>query len=358
MKKKIITILGTRPEIIRLSRIIPKLDDSFKNILVHTGQNFDYELDKIFLDELRVRKPNYYLNARGSFAQQVSKIIFELEKIIKKEKPSKFLVLGDTNSSLGAIVAKRMHIKVFHMEAGNRCFSNKSPEEVNRRIIDHSTDILLPYTQGSKNNLLKEGIKKNKIIVTGNPITEVIHYNKENIKKSKILDRLNLKQKKYLVLTLHREENVDDYEKLKSFIIAFNRIVKKFDLKIIWPVHPRTRKALRKKKLFIDQRIELLKPIGFIDFISLEKNCLATITDSGTVQEESAIFKKPCLVIREYTERPETIRAGSAFVLSNKEKKMEAVISRILKFKIKINKIKDYSSISVSKKIVKILKNY
>ena len=183
MKKKIITILGTRPEIIRLSRIIPKLDKSFRNILVHTGQNFDYELDKIFLKELNVRKPDYYLNARGSFAKQISKIIYELEKIIKKEKPLKFLVLGDTNSSVGAIVARRMHLKVFHMEAGNRCFGRKSPEEVNRKIIDHSTDILLPYTKESKANLLNEGIKNNKIIVTGNPITEVIHHNRFKIKK-------------------------------------------------------------------------------------------------------------------------------------------------------------------------------
>lgn len=358
MKEKIITILGTRPEIIRLSRIIPKLDKSFKNILVHTGQNFDYELDKIFLEELNVRKPNYYLNARGSFAKQISKIIYKLEKIIKKEKPSKFLVLGDTNSSVGAIVARRMHLKVFHMEAGNRCFGRKSPEEVNRKIIDHSSDILLPYTKDSKGNLLNEGIKNNKIIVTGNPITEVIHHNKFKINKSKIIKILNLKQKRYLLLTLHREENADDFRKLKSFLIAFNQIVKKFDLKIIWPVHPRTRKILKQNKFNIDKRVILLKPLGFIDFISLEKNCLATISDSGTVQEESAIFKKPCLVIREYTERPETIRAGSAIILNNNVKKMKEIISKSLKDKIKIKNIKDYSGIKVSNKILEILKNY
>ena len=358
MKKKIITILGTRPEIIRLSRIIPKLDKSFRNILVHTGQNFDYELDKIFLKELNVRKPDYYLNARGSFAKQISKIIYELEKIIKKEKPLKFLVLGDTNSSVGAIVARRMHLKVFHMEAGNRCFGRKSPEEVNRKIIDHSTGILLPYTKESKANLLNEGIKNNKIIVTGNPITEVIHHNRFKINKSKIMKILNLKEKKYLLLTLHREENTDDFRKLKTFLIAFNKIVKKFDLKIIWPVHPRTRKTLNQNNFNIDQRVILLKPIGFIDFISLEKNCLATISDSGTVQEESAIFKKPCLVIREYTERPETVKAGSAVVLNNNIKKMKAIIIKALTSKIKIKNIKDYSSINVSNKILKILKNY
>ena len=356
-KEKVITILGTRPEIIRLSRIIPKIDKIFNNKLVHTGQNYDFELDKIFLKELNVRKPNYYLNAKGTFAQQISKIIFKLEKIIKIEKPSKFLVLGDTNSSVGSIVAKRMHVKVFHMEAGNRCFSNKSPEEVNRRIIDHSSDILLPYTQDSKKNLLREGFNHKQIIVTGNPITEVIEFNKNNIDKSKILHKLKLNKKKYLILTLHRQENTDDLNKLKKFIFAFNNIVKKFDLKIVWPVHPRTNKILKKNKFKIDKRVILLKPIGFLDFIKLEKNCLVTITDSGTVQEESAIFKIPCLVIREYTERPETIRAGSATVLDCDVNKMEYIINQTLKSRIKINKIKDYSSLDVSSKIVRILKN-
>ena len=356
MKEKIITILGTRPEIIRLSRIIPKLDREFNNLIVHTGQNYDYELNKIFLEELKVRKPDYYLNAKGSFAEQISKIVFKLEKIIKKEKPSKFLVLGDTNSSLGAIVAKRMYLKVFHMEAGNRCYSNKSPEEVNRRIIDHSTDILLPYTKYSKRNLLKEGIKSKNIIITGNPITEVINFNKKLIDKSNIINRLNLKKKKYLLLTLHREENVDDFNKLKSFINAFNKIVKIFDLKIIWPVHPRTKKALKKNRFLIDKKIILLKPLGFIEFISLEKNCLATITDSGTVQEESAIFKIPCLVVREYTERPETVIAGSAEVLDCNVKKMINLINKAIKSKIKINKIKDYSITNVSSKILNIMK--
>jgi UDP-N-acetylglucosamine 2-epimerase (non-hydrolysing) len=356
VKEKIITILGTRPEIIRLSRIIPKLDREFNNLIVHTGQNYDYELNKIFLEELKVRKPDYYLNAKGSFAEQISKIVFKLEKIIKKEKPSKFLVLGDTNSSLGAIVAKRMYLKVFHMEAGNRCYSNKSPEEVNRRIIDHSTDILLPYTKYSKRNLLKEGIKSKNIIITGNPITEVINFNKKLIDKSNIINRLNLKKKKYLLLTLHREENVDDFNKLKSFINAFNKIVKIFDLKIIWPVHPRTKKALKKNRFLIDKKIILLKPLGFIEFISLEKNCLATITDSGTVQEESAIFKIPCLVVREYTERPETVIAGSAEVLDCNVKKMINLINKAIKSKIKIKKIKDYSSTNVSSKILNIMK--
>ena len=356
-KSKILTIIGTRPEIIRLSRLIPKLDRKYENILVHTGQNYDYELDKIFLKELNVRKPNYYLNARGSFAKQISIIIYKLEKIIKKINPDKFLVLGDTNSSVGSIVSKRMGIKVYHMEAGNRCYSNKSPEEVNRKIIDHTSDILLPYTKGSKKNLLLEGIKSKNIIVTGNPITEVIHYYRKRINKSKILNKLNLKKNNFFVLTMHRQENVDDYQTLKKFIFTFNEIVKKYDKKIVWPIHPRSLKMLKKSKIFVDTRILCIKPLGFFDFIKLEKNCLMTLTDSGTVQEESSILKKPCLIIREYTERPETIKAGGAKLVNNNKKTILSVIDNYLTTDTKIKNIKDYLSKNVSSKIMNILKN-
>ena len=356
-KTKIITIIGTRPEIIRLSILIPKLDKKYKNILVHTGQNYDYELDQIFLKELNVRKPNYYLNARGSFAAQISSIIYKLEKIIIKEKPEKFLVLGDTNSSVGSIVAKRLGIKVYHMEAGNRCFSNKSPEEVNRKIIDHSSDILLPYTSGSRKNLLMEGIKSKDIVVTGNPITEVINFYQKDIKDSKILKKLNLKKNNFFVLTMHRQENVDNYQVLKKFIFTFNKIVKKFDKKIIWPIHPRSKKMLKLNNLFLDHRIILVKPLGFFDFVQLEKNCLMTFTDSGTVQEESAILKKPCLIIREYTERLETIKAGGAKLVGNNTKKILNTVNYYLTNNIKINIIKDYASKKVSAKVMQILKS-
>ncbi len=357
-KKKILTILGTRPEIIRLSRIIPKLDIHFENIIVHTGQNYDYELDRIFLKELNVRRPNYYLNARGTFAKQIAIILVKLEQILKKEKPDKFLVLGDTNSSVGAIVAKRLNIKVFHMEAGNRCYSDKSPEEINRRIIDHSSNILLPYTKGSRLNLLKEGISSKKIITTGNPIKEVIHFNIKKINNSKIIHKLKLKNYKFIVLTLHREENADNIKKLGKFINIFNTIVNTFNLKIVWPVHPRTRKELMKNKIEIDKNIILLKPLGFIDFIKLEKKCVATITDSGTVQEESALFKIPCAVIREYTERPETIKAGSATLTNYNKEKIMKLISLAVKKKYKIKKIKDYESIKVSSKVLNLIKKY
>ena len=356
-KIKILTILGTRPEIIRLSKIIPKLDKEFNNIIVHTGQNFDYELDKIFLKELKVREPNYYLKARGSFAKQISIIIYKLEKIIKKEKPEKFLVLGDTNSSVGSIVAKRMGVKVYHMEAGNRCYSNKSPEEVNRKIIDHSSDILLPYTSGSRQNLILEGIKKKNIIKTGNPITEVIHAYRKNISKSNILKKLNLKKNNFFVLTMHRQENVDNYDVLKKFVSTFNKAVSKFDKKIVWPIHPRSKKMLKKFNIKLDDRVLLIKPLGFFDFVRLEKDCLLTLTDSGTVQEESAILKKPCLIIREYTERLETIKAGGATLVGSNTKKILIGIDYYLNRDIKIKNIRDYMSKTVSSKIIKILKS-
>lgn len=355
IKKKIITILGTRPEIIRLSNLIPKLDINFEHILVHTGQNYDFELDEVFLKELNVRKPNYYLNAKGTFAQQISTIIEKLEKIILKERPEKFLVLGDTNSSVGSIVAQRLGLKVFHMEAGNRCYSKKSPEEVNRRIIDHSSDILLPYTSGSSKNLIKEGFKKNKIIITGNPITEVINNFKNKINDSKILEKLKLDKNKYFVLTLHRQENVDDLKIFKKILLTLNNIVKKNDKFLIWPIHPRSKKMLKKFDIKLDKKIKIIKPLGFYDFIQLEKNSLLILTDSGTVQEESSIFKKPCLILRNYTERPETIKAGGANVVGSNTKRIMKLVDYYIKNPPKIKNIKDYSSIKVSKYVLKIL---
>ena len=354
-KSKILTLIGTRPEIIRLSRLIPKLDLKYENILVHTGQNYDYELDQIFLKQLKIRKPNFYLGARGSFAEQISTIISKLEKVIKKVRPKKFLVLGDTNSSIGSIVSKRMGIKVYHMEAGNRCFSDKSPEEVNRKIIDHSSDILLPYTSGSRKNLILEGIKPKNIIVTGNPITEVIYFYQKYIEKSEILNKLKLQEKNFFVLTMHRQENVDNLKVLKRFIFTFNKIVKKFDKAIVWPIHPRSKKMLKLVKIKLDKRILLVKPLGFFDFIKLEKNCLMTLTDSGTVQEESSILKKPCLIIRDYTERPETIKAGGAKIVGHNSKKIIKTIEFYLKNNINIKAIKDYKKKNVSSFVMKIL---
>jgi UDP-N-acetylglucosamine 2-epimerase (non-hydrolysing) len=312
---KILTILGTRPEIIRLSRIIPKLDKYCDHVIVHTGQNYDYELDKIFFHTLKVRKPDYYLNARGTFAKQIAIIFEKLEEILIKEKPDRFLVLGDTNSSLGGVVAKRLMIPVFHMEAGNRCFDENVPEEVNRRIIDHSSSILLPYTNRSCENLLSEGISKSRIYVTGNPIYEVIKSNLKKIKLSKILNELKLKNSLYFLLTLHRQENVDNPKQLLKFINLLKIIIKKYNnKKIIWPIHPRTKNLLVGLKINLDERIILTKPLNFFDFIKLEENSFCVLTDSGTVQEECSILKVPCIILRNSTERQETLESGAVLI--------------------------------------------
>jgi UDP-N-acetylglucosamine 2-epimerase (non-hydrolysing) len=312
---KVLTILGTRPEIIRLSRIIPKLDRYSDHIIVHTGQNYDYELDKIFFHTLKVRKPDYYLNARGTFAKQIAIIFEKLEEILIKEKPDRFLVLGDTNSSLGAIIAKRLMIPVFHMEAGNRCYDENVPEEVNRRIIDHSSSILLPYSNRGCENLLSEGISRNRIYVTGNPIYEVIKSNLKKINLSKIFNKLKLKNSSYFLLTLHRQENVDNPKQLLKFINLLKIIIKKYsNKKIVWPIHPRTKNLLARLKIDLDKKIILSKPVSFFDFIKLEQNSFCILTDSGTVQEECSILKIPCIVLRNSTERQETVETGSAII--------------------------------------------
>lgn len=314
--KKILTIIGTRPEIIRLSRIIPRLDDTNKNILVHTGQNYDFELDKIFFKDLKVRKPNYYLGAKGSFGEQLSIITKKLEKIIIKEKPEKFVVLGDTNSSLGSIVAKRLGLKVYHLEAGNRSFLKNSPEEINRKIIDHTSDINMPYTYRSCENLIREGIARNKIYVIGNPIFEVINYFKNKIGTSKILQKFSLEENNYAICTLHREENVDNKEKFRTYIKWLNKIANELGIKIILPTHPRTKKKLKEFDFKLSKKIIITKPLGFIDFLNLEINSKFFITDSGTVQEEAVILKKNCLIFRESTERPETIESGNSIIIN------------------------------------------
>ena len=354
---KILTILGTRPEIIRLSEVIKKIDINYKQILVHTGQNFNYELDKIFFKNFNLRSPDFYLNATGSFGQQLSRISSKLEKIIIKEKPDKFLVLGDTNSSLGAVVARRTKVKIYHMEAGNRSYNLKSPEEVNRKIIDHSSHVLLPYTKGSAINLIKEGINKKNIIVTGNPIFEIIVKNSKKINSSKILEKLNLKKKKYFIITLHREENVDEKTKLESYVRILNLISDRYGYKIVWPIHPRTSKKLKNVNVNLHKDIILTKPLGFFDFTKLEKNAQCIFTDSGTVQEEAAIFKIPCLVIREKTERPETIKSGSAKLVHNNYSKIIAALNFFLKKKHKTKLIPEYNVRNVSSIILNILKN-
>ena len=318
---KIVTILGTRPEIIRMSRIIETIDKFSEHILIHTDQNYDSSLSDIFFDEMRVRKPDYNLGIKSSsFGEQVGKIIPKTEEIIKEEKPDKILVLGDTNSSLSVIPAKKMGIPIYHLEAGNRCYDDRVPEEINRRIIDHTSDILLPYTERSKINLMQEGIKQDRIFVVGNPINEVINYYNKEITNSKILSNLNIKKGKYFLITMHRAENVDIENRLNSICKSLETIEKEYDMPIICSLHPHTKDKMEKFGIkFNHDNIYYYKPFGFFDFIKLEKNSLGVLTDSGTVQEECCILKVPTITIRDVTERPETLECGSN-ILSGVEK--------------------------------------
>jgi UDP-N-acetylglucosamine 2-epimerase (non-hydrolysing) len=309
---KIMTVLGTRPEIIRLSRVIPLLDRHAKNVLVHTGQNYEKSLSDIFFQELGVRAPDYSLKCQSeNVTEQIGKIMVETEKVMRKERPDRLLVLGDTNSGLSAYVAARLGIPVYHMEAGNRCYDDRVPEEINRRVIDHCSNVLMPYTERSRANLLREGIAGNRIFVTGNPINEVLAHYDSSIEKNGVLDDLNLEKGKYFVATLHRAENVDIEPRLTSFIKSFNKVCEKYKMPLIWSVHPRTKSKLKKETKFDGNGVRIVPPLGLFEFIKLERNAACVLTDSGTVQEECCIFKVPNVTLRDTTERPETIEVGS-----------------------------------------------
>ena len=310
---KIMTIMGTRPEIIRLSQIIPLLDGFCDHILVHTGQNYDSTLKELFFNELGIRVPDYLFDCKaGTPTADISKILVESEKVLAKEKPDRLLILGDTNSALSAFVAKRMGIPVFHMEAGNRCYDDRVPEEVNRRVIDHCSDVLMPYTERSRFNLLREGIPSNRIFVTGNPIKEIIDHYSFQIENSKALERFGLEPSKYFLVTLHRAENVDVEERLKKLVETLRKLHTKYGLPIVFSVHPRTRSQLQKQVLSMEgDGIIASEPMGLFDFVRLEKSAACVLTDSGTVQEECCIFNVANVTLRDVTERPETIEVGS-----------------------------------------------
>jgi len=313
---KVMTLLGTRPEIIRLSLIIGRLDKLCHHVFVHTGQNYEPSLSDLFFKELGVRKPDYYLGARGdTFGQQVGKILAESERVMISERPDRLLILGDTNSGLSTIVAKRMGIKVYHMEAGNRCYDERVPEEVNRRIIDHSSDILMPYTERSRVNLLREGIPGNRVYVTGNPIFEVIQHYHLHIQKSSVLNDLGLKAKRYFLVTMHRAENVDMESRLGSLVTGLDQLQQDYQVPIIISTHPRTKARMKLFGIDVNNTsLQFLSPFSFFDFITLEKNALGVLSDSGTVQEECCILGVPNVTIRDTTERPETIEVGSSIL--------------------------------------------
>jgi len=357
---KILTVLGTRPEIIRLSIIIRKLDQITEHILVHTGQNYVESLSDIFFKELGVRTPDYSLGIKAeSFGEQIGKIIAETEKIIIKEKPDRLLILGDTNSGLSAVSAKRLQIPVYHMEAGNRCYDDRVPEEVNRRIIDHSSDVLLPYTERSRQNLLREGIPGERIYVTGNPIYEVIQHYDKQIHQSKILKELGLRKNHYFLVTMHREENVDVKERLIGITTALNILQKDYKLPVIVSTHPRTKKRMQQFGIKLNnKKIHFMQPFGFFDFITLERNAFSVLSDSGTVQEECAIFGIPNVTIRDVTERPETIECGSNILSGAQKENIQLCVKTVLKLHSKWEPPREYLIKNVSNAVLKILLGY
>lgn len=353
MKSKILTILGTRPEIIRLSRIIPKLDEVSDHKILYTGQNYDPLLSEIFFKELNVRTPDITIDSRSdSFSGQLSKILTGVEQYITEFNPDKVLILGDTNSGLSAIVCERLGIPVYHMEAGNRCYDLKVPEEKNRKLIDSISSINLPYTWQSRENLLREGIANNKIYVTGNPIKEVLDYYLGSINQSNVLEKLNIERENYIIATAHRAENVDIEKRLISIIESLIEI--SHDQPVVFSCHPRTKQKLSKLNIDIPKKLIISEPFGFFDFVKLEMNSSLAITDSGTVQEEMCIFKKPTITIRDTTERPETVWCGSN-VVSGLEKNNILNLYRSLKKTSSWEPPEEYLKNNVSDTVVNIM---
>ena len=357
---KVVTVLGTRPEIIRLSRIIPKLDRSCQHVLVHTGQNYAEVLSDIFFKELRVRAPDHSLGVRGdTFGEQIGKILIEVEKVLLRERPDRLLVLGDTNSGLAAILAKRMGIVVFHLEAGNRCYDDRVPEEVNRRIIDHSSSVLMPYTHRSAANLVREGIDRSRIFVVGNPIFEVLEAYRDEIAGSSVLARMRLAPQRYFIVTMHRAENVDNQDRLRHLVTALRRLSEQFGHPVVCSLHPRTRSKMEAFGIAHDGRdVRFVEPVGFADFVALERHALCALSDSGTVQEECCILRVPNVTIRDVTERPETIEAGSNMLTGMDPGRIVACVEAVLAEPPSWTPPAEYVEPNVSSKVVKIALGY
>jgi len=362
---KVMTVVGTRPEIIRLSRVLNTLDKSkaIEHIIVHTGQNYDYELNQIFFDDLQIRKPDYFLNAAGATATEtIGKILINIDPLLEELKPDAFLVLGDTNSCLCAIPAKKRHIPIFHMEAGNRCFDQRVPEETNRKIVDHISDINMTYSNIAREYLLREGLSADKIIKTGSPMFEVLNHYLEFIKKSDILKRLELENYKYFVVSAHREENINNVLNFTEFINSLNLIAEKYNLPIIVSTHPRTRNMIDSKKIKFHNNIQLLKPLGFNDYNALQMYSKAVLSDSGTISEESSILNFPALNIRQAHERPEAMEEASVMMVGlNPERILQGLTElenqnrgEHRNFRI----VADYSIPNVSEKVVRIIISY
>ncbi|WP_062199845.1 non-hydrolyzing UDP-N-acetylglucosamine 2-epimerase [Massilibacterium senegalense] len=361
-KMKVMTIVGTRPEIIRLSEVIKACDRYFDHMLVHTGQNWDYTLNKVFFEEFSLREPDYYLNAVGDhLGETIGNIIAKSYEVLVKERPDALLILGDTNSCMSAIAAKRLKIPIFHMEAGNRCFDQNVPEEINRKIVDHVSDINLPYTEHSRRYLLSEGIRKEHIFVTGSPMTEVIYKNMDNIINSKVLEELGLEKGKYILVSAHREENIDNEENFFSLMNALNNIAETYQLPVIYSTHPRSWKRIEERRFKFHPLIKQLKPFGFFDYNQLQLNSFCVLSDSGTLSEESAILGFPGVLIRTSTERPEVLDKGTIIIggINQKDIIQSVELSRMMwKNNEKTVIATDYTDTNVSIKVLKIIQSY
>lgn len=360
MKKlKVMTIVGTRPELIRLSETIKKADVYFDHIFVHTGQNYDSRLNDIFYDDLGMRKPDHYLNvADEGLGETLGNIIARTYAIMVRERPDALLILGDTNSALSAISAKRLKIPVFHMEAGNRCFDENLPEEINRRIVDHISDVNLPYTEHARRYLIAEGVKKEHIYVTGSPMREIIVANEYKINASKILEELQIEKGRYIILSAHREENIDNEENFSSLMNAVNRMAEKYQMPVIYSVHPRSAKFIADRDFQFHPLVQEMPPFAFSDYSQLMRNAFCVVSDSGTMPEEAAVSKFPAVCIRTSTERPEALDKG-CFIIGGIECNsiLQAVNMAVGMGKVKEN-VTDYTDLGVSDKVVKIIQSY
>lgn len=357
------TVVGTRPEIIRLSRVLAKLDTYCDHVLVHTGQNYDYELNEIFFNDLEIRKPDHFLEAAGAnAAETIGQMIIKLDPLLADVAPEALLILGDTNSCLSAIPAKRRKIPVFHMEAGNRCFDERVPEEINRRIVDHISDINMPYSDISREYLLREGLPPDRVIKTGSPIFEVLHYNMTKIEQSTILETLRLNPLQYFVLSCHREENIDDDRNFRGLIDVLKGLVAAYGKRIIMTTHPRTRKRIEQEGIKLPDFVELHKPFGLIDYVKLQMNAHAVLSDSGTITEESSILNFPALNIRQAHERPEGMEEGVVMMVGMNWARVQQGLA-ILESQSRgaertLNLVRDYHILNVSEKVVRIIISY
>ncbi len=362
---KVLTVVGTRPELIRLSRVMAALDESLavEHIIVHTGQNYDYELNQIFFDDLGIRKPDYFLDAAGQTATEtIGNILIKIDPLLENLNPDAFLVLGDTNSCLCAIPAKKRHIPIFHMEAGNRCFDQRVPEETNRKIVDHISDVNLTYSDIAREYLLREGLPADRIIKTGSPMYEVLHHYLPSIDRSDVLSRLGLVKHKYFVVSAHREENINNTSNFNGLINSLNLVSETFDLPVIVSTHPRTRKMIDAAGLSLHRNIQLLKPLGFNDYNALQLHSKAVLSDSGTISEESSILNFPALNIRQAHERPEAMEETSVMMVGlNPERVLQGLIqleSQKRGEERTFRKVADYSMPNVSDKMVRIIISY